>query len=351
MTKKIHLWIEDAAKADESITLKSTLENIDGSRKSLWFRIPAEYWEISNKSMDSFVIGSLFYAMRRSSDLIVHGIVSPSLLRNLEEFQSAWSCWLPNVYQNIDIRADSEKESGNLVGQKNAISAFSGGVDSCFTVWRHRKGFCGRQQRNIKAGLMIQGLDIPLTKNEEFELAVDRAKKILKSVDVDLIPMATNFRDFNDEWEHAHGAAVASCLTLFSHVFSEGLIASSPPYNKLNIMLAWGSNPLTDGLFSSDNFKIIHDGAAFGRHEKIHQLADWHEALDNIRVCWEGDRKDSNCGRCEKCIRTILSFRASKIKIPESFDQDIDDMQIQSLPNLNNRKIFDYNQILLYAQK
>lgn len=351
MNQKIHLWVEDTFKTDGSIVLGSTLEKSDGSRKSLWFRVPMEYSDVIEISHDPFVLGSLFYAMRSSSDLLIHGIVSPSLLRNLDEFQSVWNSWLPDYYEHVDISAEIEREYKNPNRQNLAISAFSGGIDSCFTLWRHRKGTCGRQQRDIKAGLMIHGLDIPLAMTEEFYLAMERSRKILSSIDVELIPMATNFRELDDEWEHAHGAAVASCLTLFKKRYTEGLIASSPPYSKLNIMLAWGSNPLTDGLMSSDNFRIIHDGAAFARHEKIYHLADWHEALNNFRVCWEGKRKDRNCGHCEKCIRTILSFRAAKIELPACFDQDIGDLQILGMRNLSERKIFDYKQILSFAKK
>jgi hypothetical protein len=351
MTKKIHLWIDDSTESDDNVTLGSTLENFDGSRKKLWFRLPVEFRNVCYNSHDSFVLASLFHAMRHSADLVIHGIVSPSLLCNLEEFQLVWNCWRPDVYSRIDINAEIERENERPAGQSAAIAAFSGGVDSCYTLWRHRKGMSGRQQRDVKGALMIHGLDIPLNRENDFELAVQRATKILNSVDVRLITMATNFRDLTKLWEYSHGAAIASCLTLFKHHYSEGLIASSPPYNKLNIMLVWGSNPLTDGLFSSDSFRIVHDGAAYGRHEKVHHLADWPEALDNMRVCWEGEKNDRNCGRCEKCIRTILSFRAAGISLPGSFEKDITDQQIMQLTDLNERKIFDYRQILQYAEK
>lgn len=351
MNNKMHLWIEDPVQIGPSVTLGATLESGDGSRKRIWFRVPEEFSSVSNYSHDSFVLASLFHAMRCASDLIVHGSVSPSLLRNLEEFHTIWNCWLPEVYARIDICADDEKEYEHINRPAAAIAAFSGGADSCFTIWHHKKGLIGRRRRDLKSGLMIHGLDIPLPKPREFELAVHRSQTILESVGVALIPMATNFRELDDEWVHAHGAAIASCLTLFKVFYSEGLIASSPPYNKLHLMMGWGSNPLTDGLFSSDGFRIIHDGANYGRHEKIHHIADWPEAMDNIRVCWEGERKDRNCGCCEKCIRTILSFRAAGIKLPASFEKDITDQHILELKNLNKAKIFDYQQILSYAKK
>ncbi len=108
--------------------------------------------------------------------------------------------------------------------------------------------------------------------------------------------------------------------------YSEGLIPSSLPYHAL--VLPWGSNPLTDPLLSIRTFAIVHDGAAFTRAEKVKQIAHWRQALQNLRVCWEGDRKDGNCGHCEKCIQTILNFRAVGLGLPPCFDQDVADEEI-----------------------
>ena len=49
------------------------------------------------------------------TDLHVHAGVSPSLLRNLEEFQAAWACWRPGHYARIGISADAERETGEAV--------------------------------------------------------------------------------------------------------------------------------------------------------------------------------------------------------------------------------------------
>ena len=105
--------------------------------------------------------------MRESLDLIVHGEVSPSLLSNIDEFQEAWMCWLPARYSKIEIYADMEKEQSKA-DFNAAIVTFSGGADSCFTAWRHKKGTYGRLKQDIDAGLMIHGFDIPLEQKVNF---------------------------------------------------------------------------------------------------------------------------------------------------------------------------------------
>ena len=345
---KINLWQEEAIEADGSTTVSVTIERPDQARSQLWYRVPSEHRSLITQSCDPFVVATIFEAMTQATDVEVHGQVSPSLLQNLAEFQAAWSCWRPSWYKQIEITAEVEQEPLNIQPSDKAIAAFSGGVDSCFTMFRHRSGRCGRVQRNIKAGLMVHGFDIPLEQKEAFDRAAEKSKAMLASLGVELIAIATNFRELKQDWEDAHGTGIASCLMLFQKGYGAGIIASSDPYDALN--LPYGSNPVSDWLLSSKAFQIVHDGASFNRLEKIREIVNWPEALKNLRVCWEGSQKDRNCGRCEKCIRNILVFRVLGLGLPPCFDQDVTDAQILSLKNLKKSQLIELDPILATAQ-
>ncbi len=69
-----------------------------------------------------------------------------------------------------------------------------------------------------------------------------------------------------------------------------------------------------------------------------------------MRVCWQGEQKDRNCGRCEKCIRTVLNFRAVGLGLPECFEQDVNNRQILSLKGLNSVQIAYLDEILSTAR-
>ncbi len=324
-----HLWPEETVKTDGETTVSVTIEAPDQARHQLWYRLPAHYSSLITPSCDPFVVATLLLAMRWSAPIKVHGQVSPSLLQNLEEFQAAWSAWEPDSYHPIEINADMEQEQPPADSLDKAIVAFSGGVDSCFTVFRHRTGRCGRWQRNLQAALMVHGFDIPLEARQEFTNAAEKARALLATVGVDLIPMATNFRQLPLDWEDAFGTAVGSCLMLLQSGYRTGLIASSFPYQALS--LPYGSNPITDWMLSSNAFKIVHDAAAFPRLEKMREIVNWPEALSSLRVCWQGSQGDRNCGRCEKCVRTILNFRILGVGLPECFEEDITDDQIRNI--------------------
>ena len=350
MANPIHLWPEDLIKSNGQITSCVTIEWPNKERFYLWYRIPERYQALLTKTIDPFAVAMIFPAMRQSSDLIIHGAVSLSLLRNLEEFQRAWTCWLPGTYSKVQIQPDVELKLPKVNDTDKAIAAFSGGIDSCFTVWSHCNNNSNRSSYDLQAGVMIHGFDIPLEQTAAFNMAADKSKKILNSLGIELIPIATNFRQLDDDWKDTHVAALVSCLMMFEGGFDVGLISASPTYDNISVRPPLGSNPITDRMLSNNNFEIVHDGTAYCRADKIRQIADCPEAMRNLRVCWEGEQKDRNCGVCEKCIRTILSFKALGLELPECFEQDISNSQIAGIKVLDQAYLFAYVKILKRAK-
>ncbi|MGB3514473.1 MAG: hypothetical protein WBA93_35725 [Microcoleaceae cyanobacterium] len=353
MKNQAHIWKEEKTEADGSITIAAIIEDSKQSKTSVWYRVPAEHSSKITKSWDPLVVGTIFWGMKKGADLHFHGEVSPSLLRNLEKLQIIWSCWAPKSFKTIDVIADQEIEQQGADDSAGDIMAFSGGVDACFTAFRHATNRCGRLNRNLKAGLMIHGVEIPLKQKEVFERAYKNSEAILDSLGVELITMATNFKALSLGPDAFAGMA-GSCLMLFQGTYKAGLISSSEPYQAL--VTPWGTHPLTDPLVSSDAFEIIHDSADFTRTQKIAMLGNWPEALSRLRVCWYGPQNQSNfeglnCGRCEKCVRTILNLRVVGLPLPESFDQDISDAHISSLRHLDPTQTNEFQQILIEAEK
>jgi hypothetical protein len=327
--KDAHLWLEPTREEDGQIIVSATLEKANGARNILWYRLPAEHRGLLTTGCELFVVGILFRAMHEKKLLRVHGQVSPSLLRNLEDFQEAWASWRPDKYSRVEILADKEVESHRPT-DRQALVAFSGGVDSAFTAYRHVHGIGTRFPRRPKAAVMAHGFDVPLTEAETFERAFQRSRRMTESLGLQLIPIATNFRELTPEWIHSFGTALASCMMLLSGGYSEGLVGLGITYEHY-VHLPEGSNALTDALLSYDGFRIIPDAGGFHRAEKIRALLDWPQFTENLRVCWRGPQKDRNCCVCEKCIRNILTFRALGQPCPSCFPHDVSDRQIRQL--------------------
>ena len=350
---KLHIWPDVAREENGWITTGFTIEEPSGAAVQIWYRLPASYSSAITKTCDPFVVATIFRAMQASADLQVHGEVSPSLLRNLQEFQSVWACWKPERYRQIEVQAEVERECAPAEPSA-AVMTFSGGVDSCFTAWRHRRGLAGRQVQNLQAGLMIHGFDIPLHQTDTFLRAADSARATLDSIRMELIPLIHNSKYLQTDLEDSHATILASCMMLLQQRFSVGLIASSVPY--LHFLYGWqfpfGSTPLTDWMLSSQAFNIIEDGAAYTRVDKVREISAWPEALRYLRVCLakEARLRDRNCCRCEKCVRNILTFRALGLDRPACFEQDVSVAQILNLRYSNMVRMF-YIELLLKAAR
>jgi hypothetical protein len=314
MAQALHLTMEERRSGTE---LERAVVFGPGDSGRLWFRLQGEPLPPPLELADAMVPAFLFKAMRERRPLRVHGPVSTRLLANLEEFQAAWCCWRPDRYRRVDIQPDREAALPSPSGN-SAVVAFSGGIDSLFSTWRHRAGSPLRRHRDLKAGVLIHGFEIPLGDEDGFRMAASRAALALGSIDVPLVTVRTNWRALLcGEWTDEFGAALASCLHQLAGLASAGIVGSDGTYHRL--VLPWGSNPLTTRLLTGGAFEIVYDGAAFWRSEKAAAICEWPAALANLRVCWEGATPGANCGRCEKCIRSQLNFLAVGHPVPPAF--------------------------------
>jgi len=325
----LHVWPQEPVRRDGRIVVSSAIEVPNEGRKTLWYSIPESQADNLSGNADPFVIGLIYLFMQSGHDVHVHGEVSPSLLFNLEEFQSVWTTWLPKL-KSVSIIADSEKETVCTQPRDESVVAFSGGVDSCFTAYSQVHGPVRSHPCRLTAGVMVQGFDIPLDQPDFFDSAVKQSRNLLSSIGLDLIPIATNYRDLVEDWTHSFGAANASCLALFSGRFRVGFISQGLTWREFHL-LHEGSNPITDPLLSSDSFRILPAGTAFERAEKIYAMREWKEFLQYLRVCWQGPQRDRNCCECEKCMRNILTFRSLGLGLPPCFPKDVEDGLIETI--------------------
>lgn len=350
---KIHLWPDEIRDHNGLTTAGFTLEDTRGARHSLWYRLPTEHKGALTQNCDPFMVAAIFTAMHSPADLVVHGEVSPSLLGNLDEFQTIWSCWLPEKYTKVDIIPDSERELSKL-GTSSAVAAFSGGIDSSYSVWRYRSGPSGRFRYNLRAGLVLHGFDIQLRHGKTFERAFSKAKIMLDSLGMEPIAMANNLKSLG-HYSDGHGAILASCLMLLQGKYEVGLIASSSTYELMTRAgaLPYGSNILTDELLSSESFTIINDSSGISRLNKIRELTNWPEAMQHLRVCLGRDatQRDHNCCQCLKCIRNIMAFRVQGLGLPPCFEKDISNSQLLRLNYPISYRISYFESIVQLAEE
>lgn len=330
---------------------RCSLLRIDDGRttdsRELWFEVKGRFEPPAADDCDAYLLAMVMDAMHERRDLVIRGSVSKTLLSNLVEYQAAWHKWLPADYGTVEMQP--ERIRGGETAREGALCAFSGGVDATFSVWRHTQRKFSHRSQNIKACALVHGFDIPLDQNAEYRNAFNRAEQTLRDVGLELIEFRTNYKLVAaSPWGHSFACALVAALSNIKRLAGTCVIGSSEPYDML--VVPWGSSPITDHLLTSGEFAVIHDGANCDRTEKVAEIAGWTAGVDNLRVCWEGELTDRNCGKCEKCLRTKLNFLAAGHRVPPSLPGGDPAADIRSVYLRNDAVRAEWEQIYRHAR-
>lgn len=266
----------------------------------LWFSVP---YEIENCG-DPFLVSLLPTAMKNGDDLeIIDAPVSSYLIQQIDQIQNIWSRW----FGYKPIRVTVKKTREDRPSSSNIGCFFTGGVDSFYSLLKNLKG-----ERKPTHLLFAHGFDIPLTDGVRYDMVKSRISSIAKTLDLVPVFPSSNIRQFTDgncDWGLLqHGSALAGLALCMQNIFKTILIPATHIYSD---ELPWGSHPLIDPLWSTETLSFIHDGCEATRVQKIlREISRSDIALANLRVCWRTN-KEYNCGKCEKCLRTMLNLIAA----------------------------------------
>ncbi|MEO8478229.1 MAG: hypothetical protein ABI542_01255 [Gemmatimonadota bacterium] len=262
----------------------------------VWFRVPED--RALDFRGDALAVAGLLPAMLRGTALEVdaEAPICPILLGNLHALQHVFQLWGPAfglVLKVIPIRvATSPAPPGREIG-----AFFSGGVDGTHTLLE--------APEPPEVAAMVRGVDFQLD-NPVYDESLARNRAWLAPRGIALIPMSSNLRWVARSHGLGWGAYFGAGLAAFAHVygFRKTWIAGGHSWKHL---LVEGSHPCTDHLWSSETRTIQHHGRDSLRWEKLERIAKEPGALEILRVCWQDN--GFNCGKCEKCLRTMVTLR------------------------------------------
>lgn len=275
--------------------------------KQLWFAFPEKYAPYVTDATDPFASTLLLIAQFFHENLDVRGEISPHLAYNLQEIASFFHQGVPKLFHPIEIKYESFTSS-LLHSLSNVGMAFSGGVDSFFTLYRHLPSHQIIPSARLTHAVFIQGFDIRLFQREFYQQVFERYDQLFKELGLELIPARTNaykFSEFRLDWSYTHGAALAGLAQAFGSFFKRFYISAGLSYQHA---AAIGTNPTTDPLFSTEILEIVHSGATHSRLEKVYEIGNWHYLYNNLRVCvYQNPNQNSlNCNTCGKCVLTSI---------------------------------------------
>jgi hypothetical protein len=319
----------------------------------LYFEVPESQGDHLQLSSEAFLAASAVpAAVAEERRLKINDTACPifldGMLTNLDYFKRWFSDW-----HDIEVQVDqsfglTERSIGHTQGM-----LFSGGIDSQFTLYRWNTELPEYHPARIKLCFIIDyegfrandpGNQRPYSK-ENFAL-FDRHCELLevaaKSVGAKLCPIRTNIKGVNDHggmWiKIFHGAAMAAV----SHAVGRNLAAMRFASGDIPLMKAYGSHPLTDPNWSSYRLSISHDTMRCSRFEKTGKVAEWPEGQDALRVCISNTSDRLNCGRCEKCLRTMLMLLCHDKLVGASFPRS--DVSVEDLSQITFHAAYEVRQ-------
>jgi hypothetical protein len=298
--------------------------------------------------LDGFVQCVLFHCMQRGLPVRIHGNLSLTAFRNLQEFQRVWTLWRPERYRHVDLIPDavvSETKRSNGV-----IQAFSGGVDATFTLISNKYLRADRGGYDVNAAVLVHGFDVGYDNMADFQKLAARVRSTLDYAGVELKLVRTNSREVKIQgWLDSVSLQLTACLHQFADRYGTGLVASAEPYDAMCLPL--GTNPITDPMLSGDLMTIVYDGAGYSRTAKVEAIAQHPRFREQLKVCWEGKNQHENCGYCEKCLRTRLNFAAVGVNDPGCFPGPFDAKMVRKLRAKTLLQVSELESIVTYARQ
>ena len=285
--------------------VESRLPPRDGSRE-LVLEYPLWCSDWIAPRADAFVAALILRAMSVGEDIEVRAPLSARLARGLEQYQRTLAAWFPHRLTPVEIRGPIEPAgpaSGGAV-----LTAFSGGVDSYYTLWAHVAGQETCELARITHGLFVHGFDLPLSQADAaYDVARDRTAEGLADLGIELVTARTNVQSFvpRRDWGLFHGSALAAAALALGRGVRRFYV---PATHTIGHLVPWGSDPRIDPLLSTETLEVVHDGAELSRVQKTAAIGAWPPTFGRLRVCVCYDPAVINCGRCEKCLRTMMTL-------------------------------------------
>ncbi len=249
---------------------------------------------------EAWIAAGLLPAMKQRAVMQFSGPASPRFLSGVAANQALLRQWKPG-YGLADIEGLSP-QADVLPGGERVGLFFSTGVDSFYSLLRH--------QDEISDLIYLAGFDVTAGDWTRYQATAAAARQIAAHYGKNLIQIETDVRRFTDAyvfWGLTHGAVMAGIGYLLGPQFRRLYIAAS--LDQPN-QIQWGTHPQLDPNWSSEGLEFVHDGSDVRRIDKIARLAQDDFALRSLRVCLHPPGEKPNCGRCEKCVRTMIALQA-----------------------------------------
>jgi len=266
---------------------------------------------------------------------------------SVEAVREVMKSWYPRLPFSSRVHVGKIRRAGAGVA-KNQGLLYSGGLDSTASLIRHL------DSRPVLM-LVIGTPDLPVGKPEfdrmflgqvqPFVAGLGLKLHVARSSMLEMVNLETLNRDFGEAvggywWESVgHGLMLLGTCAPLTAVEEIGTLRIAASRVE-EFEEPWGSNPEVDEKVAWGRTSVIHDSHDISRQQKIELLVAPFSRKARVtiplRVCGSAKSRERlarntlNCGRCEKCVRTIVGLLAEGIN-PKTCGFDMESFSARSL--------------------
>jgi len=261
-------------------------------------------------------------AMRLKKDLHIEGVGTVATNFNARRISEIWESWLPGHMNAVDV-SFSKQIKRQSPRSTRPLLFFSGGLDATYTSLK-------RLERGDRQDILtIQGMDYSLADQQRFEALITKTAALSNELSPTRIIVRSDAYVLYDRLgvnlkrHHlSHIFALAGAGFTMSEEYGDLILAADDRLDAQFLTFPWGTNSATNVLFSDGHTKINSDSESVARPDKITCIAKSPLGKRPLSFCWNRRVQPSNCGVCEKCLRTKLLFLAVTGHVPEIFEDD-----------------------------
>ena len=285
----------------------------------LWFRSPVPPGGEVDAS--PFLPALLMLSLHLGEPLAIEGPVSPLLLESVPRASLVLRSWWPRLAEaEVSVAQAAPPAGPHATGV-----FFTRGVDS----WHTALETIDEGAADVRL-LGWPGADLPVYEAGEYEAesaAELRHAAAVAGAALDLVESnARQMVNPHVHWSDCHGGLLAA-VALAHGGLAEARVAGTLPLGNL---VALGSHPLLDPLWSTEAMRVVHHAPETTRVDKIAALGQRPDVLARLRVC-DHTRPAGNCGRCGKCVRTMIGLELCGLSGIASFDEPLTPGRVRRL--------------------
>lgn len=333
--------------------------SFNGSEKECWFDYPSEYGDyICDERIDAFVISLIPLAMRKEFDIESAVPISERLSYQLQNYYIPILSKYQKNFHKIELLCPCTAD--NLNTESAVGTGISCGIDSFYTVLKH----INNNEENFRLTHLVtmnvgsfgfQGGDFSYN---WFQKEIIKAKRVANELELPLIVINSNLMEIYQE-NHAYSGTfrMAGAILGIQKLFSKYYISAgfdikdfditseeNDDYDLFNLLVA-----------SNESTTFYSTGLEATRFERTQFITQYPVTYDNLTVCVFGN---DNCGKCEKCVRTLSTLYALGELQNYGNSFDVNQFENHKIMNLSKARYYGigymrplYNEIYMVLKK